>query len=89
MPECDHKWIMLTTKRYEKGVFDLWTGNTMGPEGIRGCIKCFEIQGDNDAGSTGSWTPRESNYGYLQVDYRYGIQYNIKLRLFMRRPRHN
>lgn len=85
--ECNHTWIMLTTEEYEKQVFSRWPGGHIGTEGVRGCIRCFTIQGDSKLEDEGEWTNRTVDYGYLQVDERHHIQYNSRMRLFMRKPR--
>ena len=85
--ECNHTWIMLTTEEYEKQVFSRWPGSHMGTESVRGCIRCFTIQGDNELDMGGAWATRETDYGYLQVDKKYNIQYNSRMRLFMRKSR--
>ena len=87
---CNHVWIILTTERYESLVFTGHDGQRMvvGAEGIRGCTKCFIIQGNSRVGTT-RWLQREDDYGYTQIDERYNIRYNSRLRLFMRKPRRN
>ena len=37
---CDHNWILLTSKEYERMVFD----KEDRPWDVRGCLQCKEIQ---------------------------------------------
>ena len=89
---CKHKWIILTTEEYEKQVFKMFSKHLAGAESVRGCIKCFTIEGDHDRGSKvapgGSWVQRPREYGAIQLDEAFKIQYNVRLRKFMRDEKH-
>ena len=87
---CEHRWLLLTTVEYENSVFILsgaykrrWgVENDNFCEYIRGCTRCFIIQGR--IRSSNNWGDVAENHGQSLVDDQLKIQYNIRLRKFMR-----
>ena len=85
----EHDWVLLTTVAYENNVFILsgafkrrWGKDSIDfCEYIRGCKRCFIVQSRTDGYD---WSRVNADHGQSLVDTQLEIQYNIRLRKFMR-----
>ena len=73
---CDHNWILLTSKEYERRV---WEPDQCSSWNIRGCLQCKELQFNNI--KVGDWST------LLSLDLKDNEDDSPSLRAYFRRLR--